>query len=160
MWAKLREIREELRWRRHHPIPNQGRWLQQVVRGFFNYHAVPTNMKALLMFRYHVTELWWQALRPRSHRDKTTCERARKIADDWLPKPQILHPWPSQRFAVKHPRWEPYAGSIHPIKHAAVGLSGVTRVTTRMPTAAYARQSGASKCFVQNRNTEVRSFRL
>jgi RNA-directed DNA polymerase len=27
--AKLREIREELRWRRHHPIPEQGRWLQQ-----------------------------------------------------------------------------------------------------------------------------------
>jgi hypothetical protein len=29
---------------------------------------------------------------------------------DWLPKPSILHPWPSDRFAVTHPRWEPYAG--------------------------------------------------
>src|SRR5262249_41730474 len=27
-----------------------------------------------------------------------------------LPKPIILHPWPSYRFAVTHPRWEPYAG--------------------------------------------------
>jgi RNA-directed DNA polymerase len=27
-----------------------------------------------------------------------------KLADDWLPKPRILHPWPNQRFAVKHPR--------------------------------------------------------
>jgi RNA-directed DNA polymerase len=27
-----------------------------------------------------------------------------KLADDWLPKPLILHPWPNQRFAVKHPR--------------------------------------------------------
>ncbi len=27
-----------------------------------------------------------------------------KMADDWLPKPSILHPWPSVRFAVKHPR--------------------------------------------------------
>jgi RNA-directed DNA polymerase len=26
------------------------------------------------------------------------------IADAWLPKPRILHPWPEQRFAVKHPR--------------------------------------------------------
>ena len=26
------------------------------------------------------------------------------------PGPRILHPWPSERFAVKHPRWEPYAG--------------------------------------------------
>jgi RNA-directed DNA polymerase len=27
-----------------------------------------------------------------------------KMADDWLPKPRILHPWPNQRFAVRHPR--------------------------------------------------------
>jgi hypothetical protein len=26
----------------HQPIPQQGRWLQQVVTGYFNYHAVPT----------------------------------------------------------------------------------------------------------------------
>ena len=34
----------------------------------------------------------------------------KRLADDFLPKPRILHPWPEQRFAVKHPRWEPYAG--------------------------------------------------
>jgi hypothetical protein len=28
----------------------------------------------------------------------------KKLTDDWLPKSQILHPWPNQRFAVKHPR--------------------------------------------------------
>ena len=39
-----------------------------------------------------------------------TWARIGKLADDWLPKPRILHPWPNQRFAVKHPRWEPYAG--------------------------------------------------
>jgi len=111
--AKLREIREELRRRRHHPIPEQGRWLQQVVRGFFNYHAVPTNMQALVVFRERVTELWRRELKQRSHRDRTTWERARKIADAWLPKPKILHPWPEDRFAVKHPRWEPYAGKLH-----------------------------------------------
>ena len=111
--VKLSEISEELRWRRHHSIPQQGQWLQQVVRGFFAYHAVPTNMPALVVFRYRVTELWQRALKQRSQRDKTTWQRARKIADDWLPKPKILHPWPSDRFAVKHPRWEPYAGKLH-----------------------------------------------
>jgi hypothetical protein len=30
-----------------------------------------------------------------------------------LSKPRISHPWPSQRFRVKHPRWEPYAGIPH-----------------------------------------------
>jgi RNA-directed DNA polymerase len=113
MRAKLKEIREELRWRRHHPIPDQGRWLQQVVRGYFNYHAVPTNMAALVTFRRCVIELWRQALKKRSHRDKTTWLRVWKIADDWLPRPKILHPWPSVRFAVKHPRWEPDAGKLH-----------------------------------------------
>jgi hypothetical protein len=63
--AKLREIREELRRRRHHPIPEQGRWLQQVVRGFFNYHAVPTNIQALVVFRKRVTELWRRFSVPR-----------------------------------------------------------------------------------------------
>ena len=27
------------------------------------------------------------------------------------PSPKILHPWPNQRFAVRHPRWESYAES-------------------------------------------------
>jgi hypothetical protein len=31
-------------------------------------------------------------------------ERLERLADRWLPKPRILHPWPDARFAVKHPR--------------------------------------------------------
>ena len=45
--AKLKEIKEALRRRMHQPIPEQGKWLGQVVRGFFAYHAVPTNGPAL-----------------------------------------------------------------------------------------------------------------
>ena len=45
MRAKLREIKEEMRRRMHQPIPEQGKWLRQVVSGFFNYHAVPTNSR-------------------------------------------------------------------------------------------------------------------
>ena len=47
MMAKLREMKEEMRRRMHWPIPEQGEWLKQVVGGFFNYHAVPTNSPAL-----------------------------------------------------------------------------------------------------------------
>jgi hypothetical protein len=36
-------------------IPEQGAWLRQVVKGFFAYHAVPTNIAALAAFRDHVT---------------------------------------------------------------------------------------------------------
>jgi RNA-directed DNA polymerase len=110
MRSTLREIKEEMRRRMHQPIPEQGRWLRQVVTGFFNYHAVPTNARALESFRYHVTNLWRRTLRRRSQRDKFTWPGITRLADDWLPKVRILHPWPSVRFAVKHPRWEPYAG--------------------------------------------------
>ena len=104
MNAKLLEIKEEMRRRMHQSIPQQGKWLKQVTSGFFNYHAVPTNSAALCAFRYHVTVLWLRTLRRRSQKDRMTWARMARLAEDWLPKPRILHPWPSQRFAVKHPR--------------------------------------------------------
>ena len=113
MRAKLKEIKEELRWRRHQPIPEQGKWLKQVVTGYFAYHAVPTNGRTLQAFRVHVADLWRRTLRRRSQRDRIAWERITKLADDFLPKARILHPWPNQRFAVKYPRWEPYAGIPH-----------------------------------------------
>jgi RNA-directed DNA polymerase len=113
MRAKLQEIRDELQRRVHQPVPLVGAWLGQVVRGVFNYHAVPTNSAALGAFWYHVVKLWQRALKRRGNRDRTTWEQIVEIANDYLPRPRILHPWPEQRFAVKHPRWEPYAGKPH-----------------------------------------------
>ena len=104
MRAKLREIKVQLRKRMHEPIPDQGRWLKQVVTGFFAYHAVPTNARALSAFRHYVTALWRRTLRRRGQKDAMTWARITKLADAWLPKPRILHPWPDQRFAVMHPR--------------------------------------------------------
>jgi group II intron reverse transcriptase/maturase len=104
MRAKLREIKEELRQRRHQPIPEQGRWLKQVVAGHLGYFAVPTNSRAISAFRHHVINLWRRALRRRSQRDRTTWARIERLAADWLPLPRILHPWPSARFSVTHPR--------------------------------------------------------
>jgi RNA-directed DNA polymerase len=104
MRAKLREVKEQLRCRMHDAIPDQGRWLKAVVTGFFAYHAVPTNSRALVAFRHHVAGLWRRTLRRRSQKDGLTWARMAKIAAVWLPAPRILHPWPDQRFAVKHPR--------------------------------------------------------
>ena len=100
MRAKLSEIKEELRRRKHQAIPEQGRWLAQVVRGYFAYHAVPTNSSALSAFRHHSKRLWLRTLRRRSQKDRFPWERMKKLANDFLPKPKILHPWPSVRFAV------------------------------------------------------------
>src|SRR5689334_4567531 len=118
--AKLREVKEELRRRWHQPIPQQGAWLRQVALGFYAYHAVPTNSRALRVFRARLCDLWRRSLRRRSQRDRTTWARMTKLANDYLPKPRILHPWPSERFAVMHPRWEPYA-RIGPVRFCAGG---------------------------------------
>jgi RNA-directed DNA polymerase len=104
MRAKLREIKEELRQRWHLPIPDTGKWLGQVVAGYFAYHAVPTNSAAIGAFRYHVTVLWHRCLCRRSQRARLLWPRMAKLADEFLPRPRILHPWPNVRFAVKHPR--------------------------------------------------------
>src|SRR5271166_6519669 len=104
MKTKLREIKEALRQRTNRPIPETGKWLAQVVAGYFAYHAVPTNGLALSAFRYHVVVLWHRRLRRRSQRARLIWTRMAKLADEFLPKPTILHPWPSVRFAVRHPR--------------------------------------------------------
>jgi RNA-directed DNA polymerase len=109
MRAALQEIKTQLRERRHDAIPDQGRWLRAVVTGYFAYHAVPTNFRALGVFHHHVTDLWRRSLRRRSQRDGMTWTRMSKIAGDWLPPPRILHPWPERRFAVNYPSWEPNA---------------------------------------------------
>jgi RNA-directed DNA polymerase len=113
MEARLAAVKEEMRRRRHQPIPRQGDWLRQVITGWNAYHAVPTNIRALRAFRDCITELWLRSLRRRGQRDRTTWERITRLADDYLPKPRILHPWPEQRFAVRYPRREPYAGMPH-----------------------------------------------
>jgi hypothetical protein len=113
MRAKLQAVKEELRRRMHQPVPVVGKWLGQVVKGYFNYHAVPTNSRALQAFRNEITRRWRWALCRRSEKADILWDQMLKLADEWLPQPRILHPWPNQRFAVTHPRWEPYAGKPH-----------------------------------------------
>ena len=104
MRSTLKEIREVLRKRMHWPIPEVGKWLGQVVAGYFAYHAVPSNMRAIAAFRHHVVRAWRWTLLRRSQRGKMVWARIKQLADEFLPKPKILHPWPEVRFAVTHPR--------------------------------------------------------
>ena len=106
--GEAQEIKEELRRRMHEPIPEQGGWLAQVVTGYFAYHAVPTNSRPSEPSGTSGEPLAANASAAQPERG-LMWERMASIADDWLPQPRILHPWPSQRFAVKHPRWEPDA---------------------------------------------------
>src|SRR5205085_7618470 len=72
--AKLQAVKAELRRRWHDPVPEVGRWLQRVVQGYFNYHAVPGNGASLEQFRTQVIRLWLRTLRRRSQRSRLTWE--------------------------------------------------------------------------------------
>ena len=89
MCAKLREIKEALRHRMHRPVPETGKWLAQIVAGYFAYHAVPTNSPALSAFRYHVLVLWHRQLCRRSQRARVLWTRMTKLADEFLPLPRV-----------------------------------------------------------------------
>src|SRR5882724_666876 len=104
MKTKLKMITRDIRRRMNQPIPILGKWLGSVVRGYFNYHAVPTNIRALATFRDEITRRWLRILCRRSQRTSITWKRMVAIADAWLPQPRIILAWPRQRFNVSHPR--------------------------------------------------------
>jgi len=125
MRSKLRAIKAELRQRLHEPIPEQGKWLAQVVRGYFAYHAVPTNARSLGAFLHYVKRLWQRALRCRSQKDGTTWERVANLAAEFLPKPRVLHPWPDERFQVE-------AECLNRARSVLFGGRAVMRVPTEI----------------------------
>ena len=104
MRAKLRMVKVEM-WRRmHQSIPDQGKWLGHVVRGYYNYYAVPMNFRSLAVFRTEIAKRWRRVLSRRSEWADLNWARMNQLIDEWLPRPRILHPWPSLRLAVTNSR--------------------------------------------------------
>jgi group II intron reverse transcriptase/maturase len=97
---KLQEVKATLRMRMHWPIPQQGAWLRSVLRGHYRDYGVPRNGSLLRMFRETIMRYWCWTLRRRSQRHRMTWQRMYALAERWLPKPHILHPYPAQRLCV------------------------------------------------------------
>jgi hypothetical protein len=102
----------ELRRRMHEPLAQTGEWLQSVVRGYFQYHAVPGNTVSLSLFRERLARLWRHVIRRRSQKRRLNWDRLQRRFDRWLPRPCILHPFPHPRFDARHPRWEPLVAPV------------------------------------------------
>jgi group II intron reverse transcriptase/maturase len=98
--AKLNEVKAELQRRMHEPIPEQGKWLQAVVRGHIRYYGVPMNTPALRLFRFQVGWLWHRALSRRSQNGRILWDRMRRLITRWLPPPIVCHPYPLHRMGV------------------------------------------------------------
>jgi RNA-directed DNA polymerase len=98
--AKLNAVKAELRRRMHEPIPEQGKWLQAVVRGHLRYYGVPMNNPALALFRFQVGRLWHRSLSRRSQNGRVLWDRMRRLIARWLPLPTVCHPYPLRRMGV------------------------------------------------------------
>jgi len=104
MAAKLKDIRQKLRKRMHESIQENLKWLQSVVRGYFQYHAVPDNQERMKGFRSDVLRLWFRQIRRRSQKHRWTWTRFRERLGVLIPPVEVLHPWPNERFAARYPR--------------------------------------------------------
>ena len=100
----LARIGEVLRKRWHHDIWEVGRWLGRVCNGWLNYFAVPGSHRFIRAFPCRLRRLWMRALRRRSQRARFSWRRLGRMTDILWSRVSIRHPWPNQRFAVKHPR--------------------------------------------------------
>ena len=94
MKAKLQEIKQELRRSMHQPIPSREDGCSRSspatstitrCRPMLGTDRVPIPRHQSLAA--HAT-----AAKPKG---TATWERITRLADDWLPKPLILHPWPA-----------------------------------------------------------------
>jgi len=104
MRAKLQAIKAELRKRMHAPLAETGAWLELVVRGYYQYHAVPGNLAGLGLFRHRLLRLWRHVIADVARNvDRTGTGWASTLTAGW-PRPTILHPFPQVRFDAQHPR--------------------------------------------------------
>ena len=100
MRQKIREIKEQLRYRLHEKIREVGKWLRSVLIGHYRYYGVPFNMVKMRAFYNELIRLWFEQLKRRSQRTTLNWERMKRIKDQLLPYPKIYHTFPSKRLVV------------------------------------------------------------
>jgi len=99
--AKIKEVRQQLRRKKHQVIMRQGQWLKSVIQGHFNYYGVPGNARSLSAFRYWIVRAWLQMLRRRSQKGRNLkWDRFMLWVDRWIPPVRIVHPYPTKRLRV------------------------------------------------------------
>jgi RNA-directed DNA polymerase len=95
MVAKLKAIKVELRRRMHARPSEVGAWLRKVVNGYYQYHAVPGNLRQLSTFRQRINRLWYPSCFSRCLRVPIAIERFYEqclwIPQTFLPTNPDLH---------------------------------------------------------------------
>ena len=100
MKLKLLEVKQALRKRINTDVYTQGKWLNKILTGHYNYYAIPDNSVALDRFKTALSRLWVKLLKRRSQKSRVNWKRLTKLIRYFLPSPRILHPYPNQRLRV------------------------------------------------------------
>ena len=98
--AKLKEVKAELRQRRHDPVPEVGQWLGSVVRGHCQYYGIPGNWRAIRRFRDEASRHWRRSLSRRSQKGPVRWDRMHRLIQRFIPPARVVHPSSSVMFAV------------------------------------------------------------
>jgi hypothetical protein len=75
-----------------------------VVRGYFQYHAVPDNEGRMKAFRHDALRAWLRQLRRRSQRSRWTWARFEEQLGALIRRMRSYTHGPTRAFAAKHPR--------------------------------------------------------
>jgi group II intron reverse transcriptase/maturase len=93
MIRKLKEIRAEMRDRRHETMEDQHRWLSAVLRGHYRYYGLPANSDCLMTFTYHVRMAWIKTLRRRGGKHQMSWDRLDQYLNTFpFPRPSSHRP--------------------------------------------------------------------
>ena len=94
MIRKLKDLRRQMRWRKHWRLRDQQHWLAAVLRGHYAYYGITGNSRALDRFRREAIKAWRWALRRRGQRPKLPWDRFKVLLEVFpLPTPRIVHQW-------------------------------------------------------------------
>src|ERR1700729_586057 len=90
MAVKLKDVRQQLGGRMHERTSDTVKWLKSVVRGYYQYHAIPGNEDRMKTLRHEVLRMWLWQLRRRSQRSGWTWDKFLEKLGNLLPKVEIL----------------------------------------------------------------------
>ena len=96
MSRTLKAIRQQLRRRMHTDAVETGRWLGMVLKGWYNYFAVPTSYPYLKRFEQRLKREWMTTLRRRSQKDRFPWERLDVLCESLWPELRVLHDCPDR----------------------------------------------------------------
>ena len=109
MHSKLAEIKQQLRRRLHERMREVGVWLHKVMQGFYNYHAVPGNLRRLWCDIGCCTRGGVFAAAAVSYACRGTATF--HVFGRGCPNPECSIPIPTRVFAP-HTQGEPHAGRV------------------------------------------------